>query len=127
MTKPPRVRTSRGIQHGKLRRRISIQNRDAGQDAAGQPLTTWTEWVNVHARIVSAAGAETFRGMQFNPEITQVVTILWLDGVNPLQRIVTDQGQILDIINVNYGERRQDGVMITCKERLGQDGDVDVG
>lgn len=113
---------------GKLRSRISIQARDAGQDDTGQPSTTWSEWQAVWARVVSVSGTENFKGQQYSPEVTHVVTVRWLDGINPLHRIVADTGQILDIISVNYGERPMDDIItITCKERISQDGDLDVG
>jgi SPP1 family predicted phage head-tail adaptor len=122
------IKPRRGaIQAGKLRTVIQIQARDDGQDAAGQPLdsfsTIWTVW----ARVVSVAGNEDFKGVQFSPEVSHQVTIRWMPGVTPLHRIVTDSDQILDIITVNYGERRIDPILMTCKERISQGGDLDVG
>ena len=107
------------VQAGQLRHLIQIQTRASGQNASGDLSETWTTWNTVHARVVSAAGSEPFRGQQFAPEITHVVTIRWLDGVDPTMRIVTDDGHYLDIQSVNYAERRiDDTVILTCKERL---------
>ncbi len=44
------------MQSGKLNRRIVIQSRVAGEDAAGQPTTTWTDVVTVWADIRGATG-----------------------------------------------------------------------
>ena len=116
------------IQAGKLRDSITLQQRDAGQDGGGQPASTWTVWQTVWARVVSVRGSEELRNQQFSAEVTHVVTIRWLDGVTPMHRIVTGDGKILDILSVNYGERRlDDTVMITTRERITQAGDEDVG
>lgn len=41
---------------GKLNRRIVIQSRDTGEDAAGQPVQTWTTLATVWADILGATG-----------------------------------------------------------------------
>ena len=50
---------------------------------------------------------------------TAIVTIRYLAGVLPLQRILTDDNRCLDILGVVYPERRLDDVVtLHCKERI---------
>lgn len=115
------------IEAGKLPDRIQIQTRDVGQDAAGQPLNSWTTWNTVWSRVESVGGMEPFRAAQFAAEVTHQVTVRWLDGLTPLQRILTARGQILDVLTVNYPVRKIEPVKLICKERISQGGDEDVG
>lgn len=105
---------------GKLRTRITFQSRVATQAAGGQPTDSWTNYATVYARVVSVSGKEEFKGQQFNPEVTHQVTVRWsalVDALTPLYRISVGS-RFLDILSVNFGERRIDPVMLTCKERV---------
>lgn len=46
---------------GSLNRRIVIQSRDSGEDAAGQPVQTWTTLATVWANIKGATGMGSIR------------------------------------------------------------------
>ena len=46
---------------GKLNRRITIQQRVAGQDEAGQPVMTWTDVATVWANVAGATGLGTIK------------------------------------------------------------------
>lgn len=46
---------------GKLNSRIVIQSRDSGEDAAGQPVQTWTTLATVWANILGATGMGSIR------------------------------------------------------------------
>jgi SPP1 family predicted phage head-tail adaptor len=112
------------IKAGQLRNRVTIQAPSTARDGMGQPSKTFTDWQTVWARIVSMGGAEQFKGQQYSPEVTHQVTMRWLDGVTPMHRLTTEDGKLLDILYVNYGERRIDDTLILiCKERLGVSGD----
>jgi SPP1 family predicted phage head-tail adaptor len=112
---------------GLLNRRIQIQQRGGSTpDGTGQPSQTWTTVWTVWARVVPIGGAESYRGDQLNPEISDIVTIRWLAGIqgqpanaSPLMRVLTDDGRCLDILAVVYGERHiTDQVVMHCKERI---------
>lgn len=49
---------------GKLNRKVSIQRKATGKDAAGQPLDTLVEVAKVWASIVHKSGAESIRADQ---------------------------------------------------------------
>lgn len=118
------------IKAGTLRAVIEIQSRSDAQDDAGQPLNTWTTWAKQHAQIIGVSGNESFRGMQLNPEMTHQVMTRWVEvpkRITDLDRLLTDDGMILDIISADYPERRTELIKLTCKQRISQGGDLDVG
>jgi len=119
------------IKAGQQRKYIQLQARDAGQDSCGQPPTTWTTYAWTWASVISPTGNESFRGMQFAPEVTHLCILRWGDdtqNLNPaINRIITPEGWILDIQHVNFGPRRIDPIMVTCLQRLTQTGSLDVG
>ncbi|MGH9523171.1 MAG: phage head closure protein, partial [Terriglobales bacterium] len=104
-----------------------IQQRSSSQDSFGQPQNIWSTFAQVYARVRSVSGSEQFSGQQYAPEVTHQVTIRYVAGVTPMQRIVTPDNKILEILTVNPGERQLDDVVITCKERIGASGDENVG
>lgn len=50
------------MQAGKLNRRITLQSRTATQDAAGQPVETWSDVANVWAEIRHPSGLSAIKG-----------------------------------------------------------------
>jgi SPP1 family predicted phage head-tail adaptor len=115
---------------GRRRHLVTFQARDTGRNDTGQPKKTWSTFATAWVRIESVQGSEKFAQGQFSPEVTHVVTALPIDvdGLTPMHRVLTDEGMILDIQYINSTERRMDGeVMMTCKQRIGAAGDLDVG
>lgn len=49
---------------GSLNRRVMIQKRDTGRDAAGQPLQTWSDYAQAWADVKSPTGLGAIRDMQ---------------------------------------------------------------
>jgi SPP1 family predicted phage head-tail adaptor len=49
------------IAAGKLNRRVTIQQLDAGRDALGQPVQTWSDVATVWANILLKNGAQTLK------------------------------------------------------------------
>lgn len=98
---------------------IKILQRDSGQEAGGQPVSTWTTFATMWARVVSQGGSELFKAQQFDPEVTHLVYIKWMAGLLPTMAIQLDDGTYLDIVYANYGERKLDDVVITCKQIVG--------
>lgn len=50
------------MRSGLLNRRVTIQKLAVGQDAIGQPVTTWTDLATVWASVVYLQGLETIKG-----------------------------------------------------------------
>ena len=108
------------LRAGDMRHSVQIQERGPGYTTEGAPVNEWVTWATVNARIVQIGGGKMYAGMQFAPETTHHVAIYWLDGVtNANMRIVTDDGRYLEIMIVNYSERRLENfVGLECKERM---------
>jgi SPP1 family predicted phage head-tail adaptor len=110
------------IPSGQLRNLITIQQRSEAQLAGGQPSTDWETFMQVWAKVVSMSGKEQFTAQQLSPEVTHQIKIRWLDGVTALMQILMDDGTVLDIMSVNYAERRlDDEVTLLCKQRVAWD------
>jgi SPP1 family predicted phage head-tail adaptor len=63
------------LRAGMLNRRLAIQSRSTTQDAAGQPLNTWTTLATVWAAIEPLSGHELERAQAIHPEISHQITI----------------------------------------------------
>lgn len=94
---------------GLLNRRIEIQTRQAGRDAAGQRVMTWTTTYAVWANIKGATGLGSTK-MQ-SDMIADINTysfrIRYLSAVNAGMRIVYNS-QNYDIKRVRHDMDRQD-------------------
>lgn len=64
-----------GIRAGLLNRRLAIQSRSTAQDAAGQPLNTWTTIATVWAAIEPLSGREREAAQSIHPDISHQITI----------------------------------------------------
>jgi SPP1 family predicted phage head-tail adaptor len=50
------------VNAGKRRKLLTVQSRDSGTDAAGQPVSTWTQVGQVFADVRAQTGLGTIRG-----------------------------------------------------------------
>ena len=106
------------IAAGTMRRRITIQTPTATQDAAGQPLVSWADLTggsNLPARVESVTGGETVRGRQVSAEATTLLTIRYLAGVTPRQR-VSYEGRTLGIVRASDPDGGRRELRIECRE-----------
>ncbi len=75
------------INAGSLNRRVTLRLPPSGQDAAGQPGTTWTDLVTVWANVRHPSGAEAMRADK-DTSINQVrVRIRYRTDVTPAARV----------------------------------------
>lgn len=87
------------MQIGSLNRRVTIQARDAGFDAAGQPVATWSDFATVWADIRSPSGLGAIRDMQGNlsASVAQYsIRIRYREDIRPDMRVVHG-AQVYDI------------------------------
>lgn len=97
------------IQAGDLNQRITIQSATSAQDAAGQPILTWSSFAAaLPAKVESVAGGETIRGRQVVATATTMFTVRYLAGVTPRMRVLYE-GRTLGILRAGdpYGDRRE--------------------
>lgn len=87
---------------GQLNRRITIERRTAGQDAAGQPLTTWETVAQVWANFRAPSGAASAERLAADREAsltTYSVRIRYRTDITAGMR-VTEAGAVYDINQV---------------------------
>ena len=98
-----------GLDAGKLNRRITIERRVAGEDAAGQPIEGWEPVATVWADIRTPTGLGAVRDMQGDiaASLTRYsIRIRFREGLDTGMRVVT-QGQVFDVkqVRMDYAER----------------------
>jgi head-tail adaptor len=115
---------------GKMIDRITVQLRAAGQNAMGQPLSTWTDvfscWARVDSLEVKYSTSEEFKGKQFAPDGLYKVMIRnspTTDAVTVKHRIIFG-AKTLDIMRIIVGPTRMTDMILYCKERVFVEGDA---
>ena len=73
-----------------LDRRITFQTFTTVQDAAGEPIKTWTDLITVSASKLDVTGRERFTARQELAEETTVFRIRYRTDINATHRIVYD-------------------------------------
>lgn len=76
-----------------LTERVSIRARNAGVDAAGQPVDAWTEVAEVWADILSRNGFETIKSDQDVATVRASIRIRDRSGITPAMRAVHLRGE----------------------------------
>jgi SPP1 family predicted phage head-tail adaptor len=90
---------------GRLRHRVTIDERVTSQDEHGDPVVTWQPWAsNVPAEIAPVSGKEFLAGQGVVAQVTCRIVIRWRQGVVETMRVrhVVDAGSPLreDVYNV---------------------------
>ncbi len=81
---------------GKLDRLVTIKSRDTGQDAMGQPLTTWSLVATVWANIKYLSGLSAIKA-EADVSLTKTsIRIRYRTGINHGMRIESS-GEVFDI------------------------------
>lgn len=98
-----------GLAAGKLNRRITIERRVSGEDAAGQPIEGWEPVATVWADIRTPTGLGAVRDMQGDiaASITRYsIRIRYREGLDAGMRVLA-QGEVFDIkqVRMDYAGR----------------------
>lgn len=98
------------MQIGKLRHRVTIQQKSSGQDSLGQPNKQWVDVCTVWAQVHERSGKELLSSSAEQSETTALIRIRYRKGITTDMRIVhnppTGSGQIYDITAVITNEKR---------------------
>ena len=73
---------------GNLRKRCAFQTQSTTQDAAGEPVDTWTTSFTVWGEVVDLSGREAVKDGAYTAQVTTLVTIRHRDGIKSGQRVV---------------------------------------
>lgn len=100
---------------GRLRHRITIQDKTVVQNGYGEEDITWADVDTVWAAIDPLRGREFLDGRMATAEITARITIRQRDGISPEQRVLHGSVvyDVLAIIHVETGQRE---MQLMCKE-----------
>lgn len=102
---------------GKLRHKITIEQKTKVSDGAGGWTETWVAFAsNVSAAIDPVSGKEFFEAQQTQSSVSHKIRIRYKPGVLPSMR-VNFKGRIFAITSppINWEERNRD-MMIMCSE-----------
>jgi SPP1 family predicted phage head-tail adaptor len=112
---------------GDLRRRISIQSRSATQDAAGQQVTTWSDYMTgVPADIQALSGRELLIAQSAQSQVTHTITVrytvLLADPikVGGMRAVYVNGGvtRYFDIAGALNVDERNKTIEMSCAEGL---------
>lgn len=99
---------------GTLRWRCALQRPPTGQDAAGQPHTTWVHVANFWADLRGAGGLEAIKA-DAPTSIRQVsIRLRWRTGITAGMRVVC-QGTTYNILAVLPDLKNKEHVDLACE------------
>ena len=100
---------------GKLRHKVTIKSREASQDEYGEVTYTWSTAARAWANIEPLAGRELLHAQQVNAELTHRVTMRYMSGVDPTDRIAFGS-RTLEVVSVINPDERNKELVLLCKE-----------
>ena len=82
-------RPGEGFRVGAMRQRCTIQRVAETQDAAGQPVVSWSDFlVNEPCQFVPTGGSESMRGRQLGPGTKALFRVRYRVGYEPGMQVV---------------------------------------
>lgn len=102
---------------GKLRNRITIEQKTETIDALGDAVNTWATVKTVWAEVLNQSGREFISAREQNSELTHLITIRYLSGVNSKMR-VNHGGNYYNILSVIDPNSRKSDLRLFCSEQL---------
>lgn len=100
---------------GKLRHRITIQDKVTVPDGYGGMTSTWQDVATVWASVEPLKGKELYEAHQMKAELTHRVRIRYVEGIKPQMRIVF-RGRELAIEAIIDPEERHESLELLCSE-----------
>jgi SPP1 family predicted phage head-tail adaptor len=100
---------------GKLRQRVTIQERVLNQDAYGHPAPTWSTLYDTWAELVNVSGRENWANESVLNSTDQVFKIRWRSGIEPEMSVYYNgiRYQIAGYPIDPTGRKRE--LLLTCK------------
>lgn len=97
------------------RHRIVIKTRAAGEDAAGQPLTTWVEFTRRWSNILTVNGKAAITADAQTATVKTSFRVRWCTDLLPGMR-VEHGGAAYDVLQVLPDLQRREHVDLVCEE-----------
>ena len=99
---------------GKLRQRVTLQQRGNAEDELGQQVLTWSDIARVHASIEQLSGRELMTASAERAENTARITIRYMAGVVEKMRLLHG-AVVYEITSVSDIDGRRRELQIMCK------------
>jgi SPP1 family predicted phage head-tail adaptor len=108
---------------GKLRKRITIEQRGSGQNTAGQPATGWTAAFTAWGLIEPLSGREMAVALAAQSEVTHRVTLRYRAGVSLTSAMrVNYAGRYFNIRAIRDNQEEHRVWILDCTESADQGG-----
>lgn len=98
---------------GDLRDVVTIQAPGTTQDAIGEPVAGWTDFVTLRAGVRDLSGRELIAANAVQSQITTKVTIRFRNGVLPAMRVVRG-ADVYVIESVLNPSGKRDWLVLMC-------------
>lgn len=105
------------MEAGRLRQRVTIQEKDPTQDEYGEEVPTWSDVATVWAAVEPLRGREFLEAQRVGAEVTTRIRIRYRDGIVPEMRVVWGD-HVYDIEAVIPVKERQREIHLMCKELM---------
>jgi len=102
---------------GKLRHRITIQQRSSEQDGYGGQIDTWDDVATVWASVEPLTGRALFAAQELNSEVTIKITMRYRAGITYAMRVAYGT-RTFDILAPIDPEERHIELHLMCKEMI---------
>lgn len=110
------------MQAGRLRQRVTIQDKVVLRDSFGEEIITWTDVATVWAGVEPLRGREFLEAQVQGADVTTRVIIRHRAGIRPEMRVIwtDDDGtaHIYDVQAVISVQERRREVQLMCRELL---------
>ncbi len=107
------------IRLGPMRFQVVIQQRSTTQDAAGEPINTWSTFATRRAAVQRTPGNELVGSDTRNGRVPTVFRLRWLDGVVPGMRVLFDS-RLFNILSAVDQAELGEELILTTEELVGE-------
>ena len=103
---------------GQLRDKITIQVRSSQDNAAGEPVLTWSDFaINIYANTTDMTGREFVAGQTILNAVTTTMVIRFRRGVTAAMRVVS-KGVTYNIQAVLEPENKRREMHLICQRNV---------
>lgn len=102
---------------GRLRHRVTIQQKTVSQDGYGAEVITWADVATVWASVEPLRGREFLDTRREGAEVSTRIVIRYRAGIVPEMR-VTFGDHVYDLLSVVHVEERARELQLMCKELI---------
>ena len=103
------------LRAGQLNRRVTLQRRATGQDAAGQPVSSWQDVATVWASVLTQNGLESIKADRPVSQVKASIRIRWRTDIDAGLRAVLG-ATVYDIKAVLPDEIKRQHVDLVCEQ-----------